>query len=70
MSGSRLPRLEWLLLAGRHPLLGHGEQHRDRDIGAGDRGEIDDLLVAQQLLRALEGVVRDLVAGRQFVTKS
>ena len=51
------PRFEWKLLAGRHAFLGHGEQHCDGDVGPGDRGEVDHLLLAEQFLRAGEGLV-------------
>ena len=57
VSGSRLARLERLLLAGRHALLGHSKLHRDRDVSAGDRRQIDHLLLAKQLFRAFERLV-------------
>jgi hypothetical protein len=62
----RFARPERRLLAGRQAFLGHGEQHRDHDVGAGHRGEIDHLLLALQRFGAGEGLVGNGMLGRQF----
>ncbi|MET4297109.1 hypothetical protein ABIB06_007896 [Bradyrhizobium sp. LB8.2] len=56
----RLTRLERLLLVRRHRLLGNCEQHRDHHVVAGDRGEVDDLLIIEELPGARIGFVADL----------
>ena len=58
--------LERRLLVRRHGLLGHCQQHRDHHVVAGDRGEVDDLLVVEGLLGARLGFVGDLLRGGQF----
>ncbi len=63
---SRLARLERLLLAGRRGFLRHRQQHRHRHVAAGHRGQIDDLLVGEQLFRPREQFVRDAVSGRKL----
>ncbi len=67
-----LPDLESspILLAGRHGLLGHRQHHRDHHVIAGDRGEIDDLLIVEDLLGPRIGLVGDLLVVVSSVTKS
>src|SRR6185437_13842561 len=58
---SRLSRLEGRLPVRGHALLRHSEQHRKGDVGTGGRREVDQLLLAEEALRAREGLAGDLV---------
>src|SRR5215216_5835182 len=59
----RLARLERRLLAGWHSLFRHSQDHGDRHVGAGDRREVDQALVAEQLPGTIERLVRHFMPG-------
>src|ERR1700680_3236256 len=59
-----LAGLEWQFLARGNALLPHRQDHRDRNVGSGHCSQINELLLTEDLLGAMEGLVRDHMPGR------
>ena len=54
---SRFAVLERRLFVDGHAFFSHRQDHRDADIGSGDRRQIDYLLFAEKFLGAIEQLV-------------